>query len=180
MVGTEVTGSAKNDTYNFDEYAQNAEIIVTDKKGNDIYNVEDFRTNIIIDDRAGRDTLNVGVSTDHMAIMFNVTKEGQANGSLFLAEKVEDVVNEIGNAVEIVNYFGKGKIETITSYEGEDIEAVDMSNWVAKVTSDVQSWLGGTDYADAMAVLESGNETDITALLAVYQNASYEAATPVA
>lgn len=180
MVVTEVIGSAKNDKYDFDNYVQNAEIVVTDKKGNDIYNVEDFSTNIIIDDRAGRDTLNLNVSTDNMSIIFNVDKNGNANGSLFLAENAEDVVNETGNSVELVNYFGKGKIETITSYEGENIETVDMSSWVAKVTSDVQSWLGGTDYADAMAVLESGNETDITALLAVYQNASYEAATPVA
>ena len=170
-----VTGSSKSDTHDFNDFSDYETVVITDKKGNDIYNVNSFATDMYIDDKAGRDTLNLGMETDKMALLFNVDKNGKTSGSLIFGSTAENALE--GNAVEIANYFKSGKIETITA--GTDSKDVNMTAWIDKITSNVQAWLSepGRNYQDAMAVLDGGKSEDITSLLAVYQNANYASAT---
>ena len=176
MIGSYITGSKRNDTYNMDSYIQNESIIVSDPKGNDIYNVNSFDRDIYIIDKGGNDTLNLNMKSEDIALVFNVNKHG-AEGSLLMGATLEQAMDS-GASLEIENYFTKaGKIETITTTDAEGSEFKSVSTRIDEITSAVQGWLAdNTGYDDAMAVLESGNTADITSLMAVYKTGEY---TPV-
>lgn len=166
------TGSTKSDTYDFKTFDY-AEVVVTDKKGNDIYNVDAFDKEIVINDKAGRDTLNLGMASKDVSLFFNVNANGKASGSLLMGSTVENALN--GKSVEIANYFTKaGKIETITETDAKETDYVSIETRIDNITAAVQSWLGdNSKYNDAMDVLDSKNTDDIKSLMAVYTKGTY-------
>ena len=162
-----MTGSKKKDTYNIDR-----SVVLTDPKGNDTYNVASLDKAIVINDKAGNDSLVISsVGEKGYSLFFDVSKDGNAQGSLTVFNKGTDAASSLanfntGNGVEIQNYFAKGKIESMKA--GESV--IDLNN-IDTIKSSVASWL--SEKADGMSALEalisdSVADADKQALLAIY------------
>jgi hypothetical protein len=158
--------------------------------GNDTYNVAFGKnTDLVISDSGGSDVLNLtgkNLTSDDLALLFNVDKGGAicSDSSLVIvdkkakASKLTGLANgtKVSGVVEIKNYFSqtsdestaiKGAIESIRV--GADVDTARTWNLdIESIASAVANWLTSKNYADSMAVFESGNTSDMSALLGVY------------
>lgn len=168
-----ITGGNKNDTYTFTNGGKDA---VTDAKGNDTYKVKSLANSLTITDNAGKDKLIVSDKNGYN-LYFEVSRNGKSVSGvgkdlqIFDKTKMED--KKIAGGVTVKNYIaeyqagsevtkGDGCIETI-KVGGKSV-SIDVNS----IANSVAGWLSTTDYASTTAVFETGNETDITAMLNVY------------
>ena len=154
---------------------------------NDEYNVKlSKNTDVIIEDEDGKNVVNLDCSSKNFRVFFNANKDGIVTTSgdnetddLLVFSKDSFTKN---NLVKGYNASGKIDMDSFFTYDEEELEIgahfkftatgseeVEMDTYVSTLANNVAGWLSEhTDYADAFAVLESGNTADINSLITVY------------
>ena len=143
-------------------------------KGSDTYNLYTWpaekitNSPVIINDYTGsNDTINIALEKSAINIYRNIDKDGN-----YVDKNLYIYLDTYGATkyVEIDNYFtGYGKIENINSQAFGKVYSFDNFSF-DNIQSDVASWLKSDSraYADVNAVMSSGNEADINALMAYF------------
>ena len=170
-----IKGGAGADTYKFTSLGEGDYSLITDSKGNDTYdftNVTDFDGLAAITDKKGTDTIKL--ADNSLTLFFDGTfnkKKGFSFGkNVSLVEDIDDL-NKNG-----IKISGKS-VDKLT------ISCADDSKYdIDGLKSAVTAWFTSstTAYKSVDAVLNSGNETDITSLLNVYANFDHNVDAPVA
>lgn len=179
-----ITDSKGNDEYNLS--GSNVTAIINDTNGDDIYNIDlKSGTSVVINEATSssqNDTLNIDPwSFSDTRLYFDVqmadTATGLTTNSLFIFNKKDDLtLDNIKSAnpegIKITDQYKGQRINTIVF---EHYTSANINNWVSKIQSDVVGWLNNnTGYTSTADVLNSGNEADINALLAVYNKGYYQ------
>ena len=174
-----IKGGAGHDYYGFTALAKGNNTIITDSKGNDIYDfadVTDFDGLVTISDKEGDDTFVF--ANDNMDMMFDGTfkyNKKTQTGTFTLGKNVvltEDLFAS-PSGVEI-----SGRAADKLNFVDADGDALYTN--IDELRGDVEAWFtatakAGTVYKSVDAVMNSGNEADITALLNVYANFNNDA-----
>ena len=168
-----IKGGAGDDKYVFTSLDEGDYSLITDSKGNDTYDFSDvtnFDGLAAITDKKGADTIKL--ADNSLTLFFDGTfnkKKGFSFGKNVAL--VEDIESSITDGVKI-----SGK-----SVDKLTISCADDSKYdIDGLKSAVTAWFTSstTAYKSVDAVLNSGNETDITSLLNVYANFNHNE-TPV-
>ncbi len=153
-------------------------------EGNDTYEIGLSATKIS-DTSGDNDVINIKSGKDRVGVFFNVTKQTDIftetdSSDLYLydTDKLQEIMAEFEengtlptkDVVQIENYFAKGLIEKVYSSERYYF-TIDKIN---EIKQSVTAWLNTTDYASTEDVLQSGNQTDIAALLQLYGNLDWQ------
>ena len=178
-----ITDSKGNDEYNLT--GSNTTAIINDTNGDDIYNINlRSGTSVVINeatsssqnDTLNINTLNFGYTRLYFDVQMADTPTGLTTNSLFIFNDKDDLTLD---NIESANFKG---IKITDQYKGQRINTIvfenytsaNINNWVSKIQSDVVGWLNNnTGYSSTTDVLNSGNEADINALLAVYDKGYY-------
>ena len=162
-------GTSSKDTYNIKNCVDGG---ITDDGGNDTYTFTGSNNYVSINDKGGKDTLNLkGINKDNIVYMTDVMKEGN------FSEDYELIIydTESKNFVEIYNFFsgsaaegytglGDGRIETL-KYSGKTDKQTDFEAMPAYFTDYMQGevgrWLKNeTSRADVVDVLLNGTDAE--------------------
>ena len=178
---TKITDKKGDDKYTI---KSTGSTFIKDKKGSDNY-IVNFSTDkaVEISDRYGDDTLTLSnIKKKAVQLFLNISAKGtMKNGDLIISGKKN---GEYG-FVKVDNYYkitraGKqevlsnneiGAIETIQASNGELSYKIPKQIVVKEIKAAVASWLTNNNYADTAEVFEGGDNTDIKAFIAVYNNA---------
>ena len=165
-----IKGGAGADTYTFASLDAGEKTIITDSKGNDIYDftdVTDFAGLATITDKKGADIIKL--ADDSLTLFFDGTFN-KKKGTFSFGKNVslvDDIDDLNKNGIKISGRTADKVVSMMTFEEGDGYN-------IDALKSAVTSWFVGHDtYKSVDAVLNSGNETDINSLLNVYATGSY-------
>lgn len=171
-------------------------------ESDDIYNIDVFndKTDIILSDSGGNDTINIKSKSDNLMLYFDIWKVGnneyRADRDDLLivykdslsAEKISDIYEETyaesddgehSGVIELdtdglsqEGYFGVEKYTT-TDYKN----GLDMAKWVSIIKSNVVEWVTahGIEIGEFETVMDNVSPEDLNSLIACY-NVSYNQA----
>lgn len=175
--------------YNYGAFKGNSSVYIKDSNGNN-------------------DMMYIASKAKDLTLLFNVNKDKQVitnsghlafsqgdgnwdslmivNKSAMTGKNISNMLKKqtLSGVIEIDDYFngnntGTGKIETIKARpKAGDENTINMTNWINKIKNDVGTWLSTNNYNDTLAVLNSGNQNDINALIKVYQGVTADEFTP--
>ena len=168
-----IKGGAGIDTYIFNSLEDGDTTLITDSKGNDIYDFSaidstDFDGLVVISDKNGSDTIKL--ANNELKLFFDGTfkyNKSKKTGTFTFGKNVgfvEEVTTEVINGIQI-----SGK-----SVDKLNIYCEDNSLYnIDKLKSDLTAWfteqaMGGTVYKSVDAVFNSGDDIAINSLLNVY------------
>ena len=166
-----IKGGAGDDTYIFKALENGESTIITDSKGNDVYNFTDVDSLdglVVINDKKGNDTIMLADSELKLfcdgTFKYNKSKK---TGTFTFGKNVgfaEEISTEVKEGIQI-----SGK-----SVDKLNIYCEDNSLYnIDKLKSDLTAWfteqaMGGTVYKSVDAVFNSGDDIAINSLLNVY------------
>ncbi len=162
-----VSATKTNDTYNITGWS---DVIITDKNGDDIYNVDNaFRLDdakLIISDSKGNDVLNFEQKIEDLTILFNIRKTADKKGNV-----VGDALYIIGKDSTDLKYgIQMSGIDTIKTSDGQG-GYTDVTAPTNEIVQAVQGWLAdansGKGY-DSVADAIKANDADLANLIAKF------------
>ena len=162
-----VSATKTNDTYNITGWS---DVIITDKNGDDIYNVDNaFRLDdakLIISDSKGNDVLNFEQKIEDLTILFNIRKTADKKGNV-----VGDALYIIGKDSTDLKYgIQMSGIDTIKTSDGQG-GYTDVTAPTNEIVEAVQGWLAdansGKGY-DSVADAIKANDADLANLIAKF------------
>jgi len=183
---TNYTGSSLKDEYT---YKGKGMAVMIDDGNSDKYNLKlTSKSNLYVNDIYGNDSIIFSNNKNNMRLFFDVELSDNMeippttgnnlyvfNSKSLTSKGVKNARNNnLSGAIEFVDHFkrsGEYSIATFSDSTGD----FDMNAWVNKVKGDVVNWLESTNgkYLSTSDVFESGNRTDINALIKVYANDKY-------
>lgn len=148
----------------------------------DTYNVNNFSktTDLSIFDYGGNDSLNIYGDIDKIRLFMNVNQSeniismyDDTDINWFITDKSNLTVTSVKKGFSGIEIDGNTNcIENIKIGD----TSVDIEKWVDGIRHNVGSWLStykNGKYVDVMSVISSGNKSDITALIAKYNEVDY-------
>ena len=140
--------------------------ILYGEKGNDTYNIS-FTTsttyisqNTVYDSAGDSDSIKINQYKTSLSFYVNVFKDKTYDNDLIIYNNYDDKLT-------VQNYLTDGKIETIQSSDNYKINYNSLNSIIAEVGT----WLSTRTYADVQAVIDSGNTTDISAVISKFTTA---------
>ena len=155
-------------------------------KSSDVYNVNlfDKNTDLFIFDNGGNDSLNINGDLTKIRLFMNINKNkdvitidgNSEHMNWFITDKSNISIKSVKNGLNGIEISGQTNcIETINVGETN----INMDEWIDGLRYNVGSWLStykNGKYDDAMSVISSGNKSDISALIAKYNEVDYNSA----
>ena len=166
-----ITTGDGTDTFNIDDYAIIDNTTLNGGAGNDTYNIEfqqntyiaNKHKNIIISDSEGNDS-----------IIFKYPYNEKTNFNTYInvyQDKTYDndliIYDNFDERITIKEYMTTGRIETIKTYDNYRIN----DSAINAIVQNVASWLSGKSaYTCVQDVIDSGNTTDISTVIAKFND----------
>ncbi len=176
-----------------DDKASNTYVYIHDSEGNDNYVINNMKSFFYINDNEGTDSIIFDESlSGKISYLFDVESpvrdDSYHSNNLWFYDKDSVSYNETGKlnrltTIEIKDFYaigengydaGYGVLETIKYSESNEQLAVDDSFFARlnEIGAEVEAWLSShNEYKSAYEVMFKGNESDVSALLNIYQNA---------
>ena len=173
-----IKGGAGYDTYIFKALENGESTLITDSKGNDVYDfteVDDFDGLVAINDKKGNDTIML--ADNELKLFCDGTfkyNKSKKTGTFTFGKNVgfaEEISTDITSGIQI-----SGK-----SVEKLDIKCADNSLYnIDELKSNLTAWFTDHNaYKSVDAVFAGGDMTDITSLLNVYNGVPSNEQPPV-